>query len=188
VIILTAKHGQSPIDITKKQLIDEKLIPSIINGVQTGLAAQVSGADTVFVWLTDSARTQDVVAALRAREKDAHIQRIVAGKELQLLYPAAPADSRAPDLVIEPEFGIIYTKPNGPAIAEHGGFLEEDTHVPLMIAAPGGKSEEVRTSVTTTQIAPTILQLLGIDPDRLKAVQIEKTQVLPGVPSPAKNK
>ena len=30
--------------------------------------------------------------------------------------------------------------------------------------------------VETTQIAPTILELLGLDPDELKAVQIEDTQ------------
>jgi hypothetical protein len=35
--------------------------------------------------------------------------------------------------------------------------------------------------VETTQIAPTILDLLGLDPDALEAVQIEGTQVLSGV-------
>jgi len=33
--------------------------------------------------------------------------------------------------------------------------------------------------VETTQIAPTILQLLGLDPNALKAVQQEGTPVLP---------
>jgi hypothetical protein len=33
--------------------------------------------------------------------------------------------------------------------------------------------------VETTQIAPTILQLVGLDPGALQAVQIEHTQVLP---------
>ena len=35
--------------------------------------------------------------------------------------------------------------------------------------------------VETTQIAPTIVKLLGLDPDRLQAVQIEGTRVLPGI-------
>jgi len=35
--------------------------------------------------------------------------------------------------------------------------------------------------VETTQIAPTILRLLGLDPSKLNAVQIEGTQVLPGI-------
>ena len=35
--------------------------------------------------------------------------------------------------------------------------------------------------VETTQVAPTILQLLGLDPNSLQAVQQEGTQVLPGI-------
>jgi hypothetical protein len=185
VVILTAKHAQSPIDITKKQIVDEKIIPGLINGIQDGLVGQVSGADIVFIWLKDGKKTADVVAALKAHEKEAHIQKIFSGKALQLMFPDAAEDSRSPDIVLEPEFGVIYTKVNGPAIAEHGGFLEEDTHVPLMMAIPGTSQQEVRTSVSTTQIAPSILQLLGLDPKQLKAVQIEKTQVLPGLPNKA---
>ena len=39
----------------------------------------------------------------------------------------------------------------------------------------------ISTPVETTQIAPTILTLLGLDPNQLQAVQIEHTQVLPGI-------
>jgi hypothetical protein len=35
--------------------------------------------------------------------------------------------------------------------------------------------------VETTQIAPTVLRLLGLDPSELKAVRIEGTSVLPGL-------
>ena len=35
--------------------------------------------------------------------------------------------------------------------------------------------------VETTQIAPTILALLGLNPGALQAVRIEHTQVLPGI-------
>ena len=35
--------------------------------------------------------------------------------------------------------------------------------------------------VLTTQIAPTILHLLGLDPHALQAVTIEHTAVLPGI-------
>jgi hypothetical protein len=35
--------------------------------------------------------------------------------------------------------------------------------------------------VETTQIAPTILDLLGLDPHALEAVQIEGTRALPGI-------
>ena len=39
----------------------------------------------------------------------------------------------------------------------------------------------VESRVETTQIAPTILKLLGLRPDQLKSVQIEHTAVLPGL-------
>jgi hypothetical protein len=38
-----------------------------------------------------------------------------------------------------------------------------------------------RQSVETIQVAQTILQLLGLGPHALRAVQIEGTQVLPGL-------
>ena len=43
---------------------------------------------------------------------------------------------------------------------------------------PEGKV--VTSSVETTQIAPTILDLLGLNPKALQAVVAEGTQVLPG--------
>jgi arylsulfatase A-like enzyme len=54
--------------------------------------------------------------------------------------------------------------------------------VPILVYAPGrvapGSSSQ---SVKTTQVAPTILQLLGLHPDALRAVQIEGTRLLPGL-------
>ena len=179
-IILTAKHGQSPIDISKKLIVDEKIIPGIINAVDKGLVAEASGDDIVFVWLRDSDKTKEVVAALAQHQKEAHIERILSGTALRLLFATPKEDSRAPDVVVEPELGVIYAKPSNTGIAEHGGFGEEDTHVPILIANPGIKAQEIHAAAQTTQIAPTILRLLGLDPNKLQAVQIEKTQVLPG--------
>jgi hypothetical protein len=39
----------------------------------------------------------------------------------------------------------------------------------------------VARPVETTQVAPTILAALGLDPNSLQSVQIEGTQVLPGL-------
>ena len=63
---------------------------------------------------------------------------------------------------------VIYT--SGPKIMEHGGFGEDDTHVPIVVYSPylkGGKV--VSDAVATTQVAPTILQLLDQDPNALQA-------------------
>lgn len=181
VIILTAKHGQSPVDVSKKLIVDEKIIPGIINTIDKGLVAEASGDDILLVWLRDSDKTKEVVAALTQHRKEAHIERILSGTTLHLLFPDANQDSRAPDIVIEPELGVIYAKPSNTGIAEHGGFGEEDTRVPVLVANPGIRAQEIHATAETTQIAPTILRLLGLDPNKLQAVQIEKTQELPGL-------
>ena len=68
-----------------------------------------------------------------------------------------------------------------PAVqAEHGGFNENETHVPLLVSHMSLQPGQNRAPVTTTQIAPTMLSLLGIDPGALQAVKLEGTSVLPG--------
>ena len=86
-------------------------------------------------------------------------------------------DSRTPDIIGIARTGVIYT--GGSKIAEHGGFNEDDTHVALIVSHPDFDQEQVSTSVTTAQIAPTILKVLGLDPNDLDAVGAENTQVLP---------
>jgi hypothetical protein len=64
--------------------------------------------------------------------------------------------------------------------AEHEGFNENETHVPLLVVHSSLTPGQNRAPVTTTQIAPTILSLLNINPSALMAVQLEGTSVLPG--------
>jgi hypothetical protein len=78
------------------------------------------------------------------------------------------------------QVGTIYT--GGTKIAEHGGANPGDRDVPLVVYAPGTvHSGQSGNGVETTQVAPTILQLLGLSPSSLQAVQLEGTQVLPGL-------
>lgn len=60
-------------------------------------------------------------------------------------------------------------------------MLDEDTNVPLLLSFSGAAGTINKASVQTSQVAPTILAALGIDPKTLKAVQIEGTSVLPGI-------
>jgi hypothetical protein len=181
VIILTAKHGQSPIDPNQRQIISSKLIPNLVNGIQSGLLAQATQDDVALLWLTDQSKTATVVAQLSAQAQTLGIQQILAGDSLKLLFKDPLKDARSPDIVVLPRDGVIYTKTTATKIAEHGGFADEDTHVDLLIANPGLGHSTVFTSVQTTQIAPTILSLLGLDPDALRSVRIEQTQILPGL-------
>jgi hypothetical protein len=49
------------------------------------------------------------------------------------------------------------------------------------VSHPELKAGLVNTAVATTQIAPTILKALGLNPQKLEAVVLEGTQVLPGL-------
>jgi hypothetical protein len=94
-------------------------------------------------------------------------------------------DSRVPDIVGIAQYGVVYTGGKG-KMAEHGGDNPEDRDVPIVVsgAATAAASHLLRLNpipVETTQIAPTILKLLGLSPGQLQAVQLEHTAVLPGI-------
>ena len=98
---------------------------------------------------------------------------------LDRLFGDPARDPRVPDLVVQPEHGVIYTTYTG-TIAEHGGGTLDDRNVALLVV-PGGKARGPRTKlqpVTTSQIAPTILAYLGLSPNALQAVRQEHTTAL----------
>jgi hypothetical protein len=59
-----------------------------------------------------------------------------------------------------------------------------DLHVLMVVSGPGIPVQVQVMPVETTQVAPTILALLGLNPNALTAVQVEGTQVLPGLGRP----
>ena len=56
-----------------------------------------------------------------------------------------------------------------------------DRHVLMIVNGPGIPAQVECTPVETTQVAPTILSILGLNPAALTAVRTEGTQVLPGL-------
>ena len=66
--------------------------------------------------------------------------------------------------------------------AEHGGFSFGDTNVGLIVSNPGFKPSVVKTPVATSQVAPSLLHALGIDPQNLRSVKVEGTELLPALP------
>jgi|SRR5690242_4522919 len=106
------------------------------------------------------------------------------GSSLETMFnaPGLPpnGDSRAPDTIVEPNVGVIYTGSHKKQ-EEHGGFAHDDTNVMMLVSNPGFQPSTVTSSVETTQVAPAILQALGLDPGSLEAVQKEGTPALPGL-------
>ena len=66
----------------------------------------------------------------------------------------------------------------GSKLAEHGGFSNDDRNVLLLLSSTHLQPATVDGRVYTTQIAPTILSALGLDPFKLDAVREEHTDVL----------
>jgi len=51
----------------------------------------------------------------------------------------------------------------------------------MLVSNKSLQTKTVISAVETTQVAPTILWALGLDPNSLHAVQVEGTPVLPGL-------
>jgi hypothetical protein len=108
------------------------------------------------------------------------LAQIYAGQDAANFFGVPYSDPRHPDVFGRVQIGVVYT--GGSKIAEHGGDNPGDRDVPLIVYAPGAvPPARVGAWVETTQVAPTILRLLGLDPSALQAVRIEGTRVLPAI-------
>jgi type I phosphodiesterase/nucleotide pyrophosphatase len=201
-IIVSAKHGQSPQDPTQLTRIKDGPIIEAINAEwkkthPTAGSLIVAGVDDD-AWqsyLSDTSQhAADFVKDYLWRHSAtgvaydgssrtlAHsgLAEIFAGKAAAKYFGVPSSDPRHPDVWGVVQVGVVYT--GGSKIAEHGGADPADRSVPIIVYAPAAVEPSVNeSSVETTQIAPTILELLGLDPGALKGVQIEGTQALPGV-------
>jgi len=193
LIVITAKHGQSPID-------PSSYVPQM--NVGTSPATLLSNAgflpasestngggigptedDVSVLWLKSPSDTDAAVQILEANASAAGIAlgQIYYGPSLALNYNDPTVDPRSPDIIVTPNVGISYTG-STKKLAEHGGFAHDDTNVILLLSLPSFQPRTVHAEVGTAQVAPTILQALGIEPTALTAVEAEGTGVLPATP------
>ena len=194
LFIVTAKHGQSPINPLKTNkpghfadlvaaLPDATTNPAAIaiangNNCATGPCGFVQDDDIALIWLQDQSQTAAVAAYLNANAQALFIEEVMAGSELDLKFNDPLKDPATPDIIVQPIYGTIYTG-SSKKNAEHGGFSFGDTNVGLIVSNPRLHSGVVKTPVATSQVAPSVLKALGLDPASLQAVQKEGTQVLP---------
>jgi hypothetical protein len=194
-IIITAKHGQSPIDTNRFFPIPghsgtNGVPPSAVLGsayLPDSELNQIGPTedDISLLWLKPGTSTLAAVGLLESSATAAGIGQIFYGASLAALYgtpglPASGGDPRTPDIIVQPNVGVVYTGSKKKQ-AEHGGFAQDDTNVVLLVSNPQLKPRTVTSFVETTQVAPTVLKLLGLDPGSLDAVRIEGTPVLPGL-------
>ena len=194
-LIVTAKHGQSPVDTHRFFPIPGK------NGLNGTPPSGVLGAaflpdselnqigptedDISLLWLSPGASTADAVGLLESNASAAGIGQILYGPSISTMFnrpglPSQGGDPRTPDIIVLPNTGVVYTG-SAKKQAEHGGFALDDTNVMLLVANPALRSRTITSFVETSQVAPTILRVLGLDPRELDAVRAEGTPVLPGL-------
>jgi arylsulfatase A-like enzyme len=200
-IVLTAKHGQSPQNNSQLQRINDAPIIAGVNAAwaklhpgNKSLIVQQADDDGLLWWLSDRSQAATDFAknylwthsapAVNFQGQTITVQHsglraIYAGHQAAQFFGVPYSDPHHPDVFAISQVGTIYT--TGSKIAEHGGDNPADRDVPLIVYAPG-TVHRTRSGhpVETTQIAPTILQLLGLNPSALQAVRIEHTRVLPG--------
>jgi hypothetical protein len=202
LIVITAKHGQSPIDSSR--YLGISTVPGDPITTSPAMIADSKGClpesespsnptgigptedDVSMLWLNSKCTAEDVVTMLEEQSPStsniAGIGEIFWGAGITQLFnkPGLPptGDSRTPDILVTPNIGVTYSG-SGKKLAEHGGFSHDDTNVMMLLSNPSLRPRIVTTPVTTTQVAPTILKVLGLDPNALQSVVREGTEVLP---------
>ncbi|HXN94740.1 MAG TPA: alkaline phosphatase family protein [Candidatus Acidoferrales bacterium] len=197
LFIVSAKHGQSPINPTKinKPGHFADLVAALPDAATNGGAIAIANAnacnppaqqacgfvqddDIALIWLADQSQTAAAAAYLNANANALFIDEVMAGNEINLKFNSPLTDSATPDIIVQPIYGTVYTHSTAKN-AEHGGFSFGDTNVGLIVSNPALHSRVVKTPVATSQVAASLLKALGIDPSELQAVQKEGTEVLP---------
>lgn len=185
LVVLTAKHGQNP-RVGPGIFVGDVLTPALTAAnIQV---AQATEDDVAQIWLKDQSQTAQAAAALvkLAQTTPADgIDTIYSGASLVQAGFGNPAtDGRAPDIVVKMRPGFVLSTSKKKQ-AEHGGLAPDDTNVGLILnsgtLAASLRGTTQTAPVFTTQVATTVLQALGLDPNALQGVQAEKTQVLPGL-------
>jgi hypothetical protein len=204
-IIISAKHGQSPTDPNDLARVDDG---PIIDGLNAAWTAAHPGAgdlvsfatddDVMQLWLSDRSQAaadfaKNYLLTHSAAGNDVQgnpitvqasgLKTVYAGAASAAFFGVPVSDPRHPDIFGIVQHGVVYTGGKG-KISEHGGADRQDRNVPILVVPPDLVNGRMTGApVETTQIAPTILKLLGLNPQALQAVQIAHTPVLPGIGS-----
>jgi hypothetical protein len=191
LIFITAKHGGSPIDPTR-YVADGANTPATLMGTRipfsesplnpTGIGATED--DVSVLWLNKGESVPSAVELLEQNAAAIGLGQIYYGPTLALNYGVGGwepgQDPRTPDIIVTPNVGVTYSG-STTMIADHGGFAHDDTNVMLLVSLPCFQPQTIFAETATTQVAPTIVKALGLNPSALTAVKAEGTPVLPEV-------
>jgi hypothetical protein len=188
LLIITAKHGESPIDPTRYVAdgtdTPATLLGDLIPWSESPLNTSGIGAtedDVSVLWLKKGVNVDTAVGILEADATEIGLGEIYYGPTLALNYNVGGLgpgeDSRTPDIIVTPNVGVTYSGSTA-MIGDHGGFAHDDNNVVMLVANPSFTAQTVSADTQTIQIAPTIVKALGLNPMALDAVKAEGTPVL----------
>ena len=176
-IVITAKHGESPVGNTRTIVLT-----SAIAGVLTpaGIPAnKITQKTSGLIWLKNQTQTANAAAALTSGLPNLK-QVLTFGSSLP--FPDPTLDPAVPDIVAVMNDGVNFEPSlTSTTHAEHGGFGVNETHVPLLVSCARWTGSTSADTVSTRQIAPTVLSLLGLNPQSLQSVQLEGISALSDV-------
>ncbi|GAC1453028.1 MAG: alkaline phosphatase family protein [Steroidobacteraceae bacterium] len=199
LVIITAKHGQSPVDTARYTGITAAgpvttspslIIDSCLPDSESNAGNQIGPTedDVSLLWLKSGCDAGTEAALIEstspASNNVAGIGQIFYGRAIAQMFNAPglpPLDSRTPDIVVTPNVGVTYSG-SRKKHAEHGGFAHDDVNVVLLVSNPHLSGKTITSVVETSQVGPTILEALGLSPAKLDAVRLQGTQSLPGLP------
>ena len=199
--ILSAKHGQSPTKPSDLTRIADGPIISALNAAwkaknpnaSQNLVAFNTDDDAMLLWLNDRSQAaadfaKQWLLANKGTGNDINgnakpytasgLTAVHAGADAAAYFGVSPSDPRHPDLVGVAQVGTVFTGGKS-KIAEHGGANPADRDVPLVVTGPATAKAVIGDNVNTTQIAPSILKLLDMDPQKLDAAKANGVTVLP---------
>lgn len=200
-IIVTAKHGQSPQDPNELVTVQDGPIIGAINAAwaqahpgNKNLIVAGTDDDLRQSYLSDNSQAacdfvknylrNHTAQGFDVNDKPVTVQhsglaQIWAGAAAAKFFGVSVGNGHYPDVFGKVQEGIVYSKPT--KLAEYGGMNPGDRHVLMVVNGPGIRTQVESSSVETTQVAPTILSLLGLNPAALTAVKVEGTRGLPGL-------
>jgi len=184
LIVLSAKHGQSPINKNDRIAISDAAYG---NTPGFGTHGFEICDDAALVWLapelqqavnpsTGNSYYSDAEKYILSQSSNLHITQLLDRAALTPMYGDPFKNTRVPDFLAVTNHGVICT--GGSKLAEHGGLSNDDRNVALLLSSPSMKPETVEKLTYTTQIAPTILRALHLNPLQLKSVVKEGTPIL----------
>jgi hypothetical protein len=180
LLIVTAKHGQSPIDPSLSKKID----PASIQNATSIEIDQVTADDGALLWLHSPtvSNIQQLKSDLLASASKLGISRILSGSEIyQNGFGDPKLDPRVPDIIVISQPGVIYASPTASKIMEHGGLNDDDLTVALFVHNPKIKGCVNDERVLTRQVAVTAVLALGAPGEQLDGAVTDGTVVLPGL-------